>query len=45
MDLLTLFDLLLIAASYRLGVHNTRYPGDVTDRMARGWKWLWKDRD
>jgi len=45
MTLSTLFTLLILVGTYRLAVHNTCHPGDVTERMARGWKWLWEKRE
>jgi hypothetical protein len=45
MGLSTLFTALVLVATYQLGVHCTRHPGDVTQRMARGWKWLWEQRN
>jgi hypothetical protein len=36
----TVFQLMLLICVYRLGVHNTRHPGDLTERIRELWKWM-----
>jgi hypothetical protein len=40
MSFSTIFFLLLLAGAYKLGVHQTRYPGDLYARTLNVWKWL-----
>lgn len=40
MSLSTLFAVLVVVGAYQLGVHTTRHPGDVFERMNRFCSWL-----